>query len=301
MNPPQDAAPEPRSAVALIALRYDGLSPSHQRVSDFILARPHEAALMTLERLSQATGVSPSTANRLATKLGLSGYPELKDLLRAELQEALRPVEEFVDTVGFSGLSRTAPWTLSMEDDLRRIRNIEAVGGDAAFAQACNLLATARRVHVSGFGGSAFLAGYAVYCLSSLRDGVAALQDEAGFETVGRRLIGATPDDVAVVLGFARYSEQSLRVGRSLRRLKVPTICITDHPNSPLAEFADIRFIAQRRAGFVLSGPGAAALVIIEALLRGAALALGRQAVEERSARLVSLLGDAVVVPRSGE
>jgi DNA-binding MurR/RpiR family transcriptional regulator len=287
--------------VSLIADRYGGLSPGHQRLADFILTRPHEAALMTLERLSEATGVSAATANRLATKLGLSGYPELKGLLRAELQEALRPVEALVESVGFNGLSRSAPWTQSMDDDVRRIRGIEAVGGDSAFTKASNLLAKARRIYLGGFGSSAFIAQYAGFYLSSIREGCEVLPDSSGMEGASRRLLGAGDGDVAILLGFARYSEQIVRLAEQFHKLNVPIICITDGRDSPLAPFAATSFLVERKAGFVLSGPGGGAIVVIEALVWTTALALGRDQIEERSARLTSLLGPAVLVPKTGE
>ncbi|MNN92866.1 hypothetical protein D3C81_2112160 [compost metagenome] len=53
-----------------------------------------------------------------------------------------------------------------------------------------------------------------------------------------------------------------------------------------------------RKPGFVLSGAGAGAVAAIDALLRGTADILGEQAVMRRSARLTSLLGDAVITPR---
>ena len=300
MDPPDtaDTSAAPGPAVALIADRYRSLSPSHQRLADFILARPHEAALMTLERLSEATGVSAATANRLATKLGLSGYPELKGLLRAELQEALRPVEALVESVGFNGLSRSAPWTQSMEEEVRRIRGIEAVGGDGAFAKASHLLAFARRVYVGGFGSSAFIAEYAGYYLDSLRDGCIVLANGAGIEGTSRKLLGAGKKDVALLLAFARYSEHVVSLAEQLHRLGVPIVAITDDEDSPIVPFATNCFLVRKKPGFVLSGPGGGAIVVIEALLWATALALGRNEIEERSARLTSLLGSAVRVPK---
>ena len=282
-----------------IAERYSRLSAGHRRLADYVLANPHEAALMTLERLAQVTGVSQATASRFGAKLGLAGHPELKRLLHAELKDALRPVEDLVDTIGFGGLSPTAPWTRSMQDDVSRIREIEAVGGDSTFAASSALLAQARHVYVIGFGSSAFIAQYAAYYLASLRPGCEALTDASGMEGLARRLLDAGTGDAAVIIGFARYSTESIRAAEHLDALKLPTICITDSRSSPVARFATKCFVVGKKPGYVLTGAGAGALVLVEALLRGTAAVLGREAIERRSARLVSLLGDAVVPPRN--
>ena len=292
-------AAEP-SVVALTGARYATLSASHRRVADFIMASPHQAALMTLEDIARATGVSKATANRLAARIGLSGYPELKRRLRAELQEALSPVEDLVDTLRVQNFSRTAPWTQSIAEDLERIRHIDAIGGDAAFAAACTSLAQARRVFLLGLGSSAFIAQYAQFCLASLRDDCHAVADASGIEGGLRSILGAGPDDVALLISFARYSSHSLRLAGQLHRQRVPLICITDSRTSPAAGLAAQCFVVERKAGFVVSGPGAGGLSVVEALLRGTAAVLGVEKVEQRSAQLTRTLGDAITGPGKG-
>ena len=89
--PETKTVPLKLSAADIIAERFASLSPGHQRLAEFILSHPHQAAMMTLEEMSLTAGVSVATANRLAAKLGLKGHPEFKELLRSGLREALRP------------------------------------------------------------------------------------------------------------------------------------------------------------------------------------------------------------------
>lgn len=81
--------------IALIAEMYPSLTDGHRRVADVILSSPHEAALMRLTDLAEAAGVSQATANRLSTRLGPDGHPELKRRLHSELRHALRSLENF--------------------------------------------------------------------------------------------------------------------------------------------------------------------------------------------------------------
>ena len=288
------------SVISLIGDRYGELSASHRRVADFILSSPHQAALMTLEDFARETGVSQATTNRLGRKLGLSGFQDLKRLLRADLQEALSPVEEFVATLRPQHLARKAPWTESIEEDLERLSGIRAVGGDAAFAKASALLASARRIFLIGFGSSSFIAQYGAFCLSSLRDGCEALPDSGGLEGAHRRLLGAGPADAALLLAFARYTRDGIRVAERLHGAGVPLILVSDSEKAPHARFARHHVVVGRKSGFVLSGSGPAGLAAVEALIRGAAAAIGAEEVERRSARLTSSLGEAIVTPRKG-
>ena len=295
------AADTGQSVIARIHGRYAALSPGYRRVADFVLASPHEAALMTLEAMAGAAGVSIATVNRFAGRIGLAGYPELKRLLKTELQQALRPVEDLIDTLRLPGLSRSAPWTASLEADLRQIAEVEADGGDRAFARASNMLATARRVFLVGFGSSSFIASYAAYNLSSLRDGVEAVTDSSGIEGAQRRLLSASGEDAALTIGFARYSTQAVELAGMLSRRRVPQIAITDGADSPFAAVADVAIGLRRKQGFVLSGAGAGALAVIEALLHGAAATIGAEAIERRFARLTSALGSAIEAPAEGD
>lgn len=281
------------TAVDLIGRSYAALTPAHRRVADFILSSPHQAALMTLDDMSRATGVSKATANRLAGRMGLNGWPELKRRLRAELELALSPVDDLAGTVRVHSFSRTAPWAQSLAEDLERIRGIEAVGGEAAFVRACELLATARRVHIAGFGSSAFIAQYAAFCLASLRDHCSALVTASGIEGALRDVISSGKEDAALLISFARYSEHSLHLASQLHRQGVPIICIGD-AGAPAAAMAASCFVVDRKPGFVVSGSGTGAVAVVEALLRGTAARIGLDEVKRRSQALTEALGHTV-------
>jgi DNA-binding MurR/RpiR family transcriptional regulator len=282
-------------AVELITRSYRGLSEGHRRIADFILASPHEAALMTQEKIADATGVSKATANRLGKRLGLSGYPELQQLLREELKEALRPIENLTETFRRPGAGGETPWAESIRQDLHLIGNIRTPGVDGAFAKASLALAEARRVFFVGFGSSAFIAQYGAFCMGTVREFADAIVDSSGIEGMQRKIMDAGPQDVAVQIAFARYSDHGARAGKQLRAQGVSMIAITDSENSPIAPLADIRFLVERKTGFVMSASGAGALSVVEALLRGTAASLGRDAVARRSARLTSSLGDSLL------
>jgi DNA-binding MurR/RpiR family transcriptional regulator len=293
---PLSATAREAQIIPLITELYPSLSDGHRRVADVILSSPHEAALMRLTDLAEAAGVSQATANRFSTRLGLDGHPELKRRLHSELRQALRSLENFSEVMAEQRSSGDL-WSLSLDDDATRIRQIAPLGGLGQFARASARLATARKVFIAGFGSSAFLAQYAAYCLLALRPNVEAVVDSSGVEGVNRRVLDAGPEDVALQIVFARYSESALSLAAAFRMLATPVIGLTDSPESPLTPFSDISIIVPRKPGFVLSGGSAGAMAALDALLRGAASSLGEETALRRSARLTSLLGASVIAP----
>lgn len=298
-NTPSDDASDssPRSAGALISARYSDLTKGQRKVASFILGNPHEAALMTLEELAFATDVSRATADRLAKRLGLSSHHELKQLLKQEARRNLRPVQEAADVVLNDQLTSALPWTESLQEDIRLIRQITEANPASAFAQATNLFKESRRILFVGFGSSAFIAQYAAFCLSALRENCEAVTDSGGIEGVFRKLQDADASDVAVQISFPRYSRSVLSTADHLRRNRVPVIGITDTAASPLSRLSNICFYADRKSGWTLTGSAIGAMALTEALLRATAAAIGHSVVAERSARLTGLLNESVLLP----
>jgi DNA-binding MurR/RpiR family transcriptional regulator len=269
-------------------------------VADFILGNPHEAALMTLQNLAVASGVSKATADRLAAKLGLAGHPELKALLREQLKQALRPVQELTEVVNEDAASEAGPGLRSLNEDIRQLGQIAASRPGPPLRDGGELLGRARRIYFVGFGSSAFIAQYGSFCLSALRPGCEAVTDSGGLESVQRKLLDSTSADAAVLIAFPRYSDAVVRAAEFFRRSGIPIIVITDTSGSPLCPFATMSFLTRRKSGWALTGSATGAVAVIEALLRETATTIGIEEVQGRSARLTKLLGNSVLNPHEG-
>src|SRR4030067_484348 len=66
---------------------YADLSPSYQRLADFLMDHPYEAAFMTATQLGKQLEVDTATVVRFAQKLGYHGYPDLLGEVQAEVRE----------------------------------------------------------------------------------------------------------------------------------------------------------------------------------------------------------------------
>src|SRR5690606_20868479 len=141
---------------------------------------------------------------------------------------------------------------------------------------AVRLLARAKRVYVAGFRASFAPAFTFQYLYRLFRPSVAMLRGDAGTLEMELRAMG--PGDALVIIGFAPYSQESVRRAEAARRVGCRIVAICDSVVSPLAQVADNTLLfSTRTTSFFPSSVAATALVelLIEQLLAKA----GRQAV----------------------
>ena len=92
-----------------------------QSAAQYILDRPHEVALLSMREQAKQAGVQPATMTRLAKRLGLEGYDDLRDLYA----EAIRN-----GGLGFSGKAGAQVATQKAKGE--RALAIEIVGALSA-------------------------------------------------------------------------------------------------------------------------------------------------------------------------
>jgi DNA-binding MurR/RpiR family transcriptional regulator len=68
---------------------YTDLSPSFQRLADYLVDHQYEAAFLTATQLGKQLSVDTATVVRFAQRLGYPGYPELLDEVQAEVRVQL--------------------------------------------------------------------------------------------------------------------------------------------------------------------------------------------------------------------
>jgi DNA-binding MurR/RpiR family transcriptional regulator len=63
----------------------DTLTPAEGQLVQILSAKPMETAFLSATKLAELAGVHPATAVRLAKKLGFHGYPEMREVLQADV------------------------------------------------------------------------------------------------------------------------------------------------------------------------------------------------------------------------
>jgi DNA-binding MurR/RpiR family transcriptional regulator len=238
----------------------DGLSPSHRRLAERVLADPEGVAFMTVTDLATAVGVNESTVVRFATGQGLAGYPGLVELCRARLREQAQLVGRLTRTTGLDAAAGGDLLDLSATFERANVVRTLLGVDRAAWAATVAALAGAPRVHVLGLRkchAAAYLLGY---LLRMVRDDVATLGTGPG--TLVEELRRVRAGDCVVGLAIHRYARATVQGFRWAGEQGATTVALTDNRASPLARTADHAFLVETAGVAVLrSMTGFTALV----------------------------------------
>ncbi|MBS7812534.1 MurR/RpiR family transcriptional regulator [Roseococcus pinisoli] len=217
-----------------------------------VLAHPEDVAVFSMRELARRAGVPPVTMVRLAQRLGLPGYGELRrrymDGVRAgrllgpaanRNADAARDIAAAAarnnGALGFAGEFFAA------EQEI--LRSSFAQLDETALDEAADLLAGARRVHVVG-RRTTFPAAFALaYALRKARPDVSLIDDMGGAPEAF--LEDVTAGDALVAITFAPYSRLTLSLASAAAKAGARIAGITDAPSAPLGKLAGrLLFIA---------------------------------------------------------
>lgn len=240
-----------------ITRQYPKLSPSFQRIADFILASHQRAAFMSASRLAKHVQVDVATVTRFAQQIGYEGYldlvREIQETVLQEMHESRVPVIERLQTAEDA-------FTQTMWRDWANLENTIQALPDKAGQQAVAAMAQAERIYVVGEGVGAALASAAQSYLKMARPNVILL-DRGPFETAMElKELGA--EDVVIGIGFTSYAYLATRAVQRGNEVGATTIGIIAQANCPLGAHAQILLsCAPSEKGYLPSMTGIAAIL----------------------------------------
>ncbi|WP_058911194.1 MurR/RpiR family transcriptional regulator [Entomohabitans teleogrylli] len=210
---------------------YPQLTPELQRAADFTLSHTHDVITLSMRAFATLAQVKPATLLRLAQRVGFSGWVELKN--------------SFIVSVGFQHESygvRAGRLVEKGEGDRlydevfnTHHANLERTSEEnrESLTAAVDLMESAQHVYICGFRASFPIAWSVYYVYRLFKKQVSLIDGFASNDEMFTREIG--PDDVLVIIGFAPYSRESLRVLEAARQIGARVVALTDTPASPLA------------------------------------------------------------------
>lgn len=207
-------------------------------------------------------GVPPTTLVRLAQRLGLPGYNDLK----RRYVEAMRKSD--VTGIGGIAASRSYEGALSVTSNVRRSggtsfsESVFAAEHEVlrltfsnldmkAIEEVVTALATARHVYIVG-RRITFAPAYALrHALHKARPGVILIDDVGGMTEIP--LEDASPEDLLVAITFAPFNRRTLLLAQQAHDVGVRVVSITDVPAPAFRKIAgNFAFVvASRGGGFV--------------------------------------------------
>ena len=218
---------------ALIRARFAEFSPQFQAGAALLLEQPDLVAVSSMRKIAKHTRVQPAALVRLAQQLGFPGWNELRELFVERIRARPEPLTSRARAL-VNTKNALAPNLLAAQQ-----HNLEATAAQnvLAIVQAARLLRRASRVHVAGFRSCYPVAFGLVYGYRLFRSSVWLLTGEAG--TLEMQLRDLQRDSATVVISFAPYSTEAVRVAKVAKEKGGKVIAITDSAVSPIALNAD--------------------------------------------------------------
>lgn len=223
------------------------LTASDKLVLDFMTANRKSACFLSSYEIARRVGTSPSTVVRLSHKLGYGNFSAFRRALQNELAMTEgRAIDAESATRSPARADGDEAALALYTENLRRTLEAGATPeNDRRIAEAAELAARARRVCVMGFRACAGLAASAAVQLSCLRPGVVTAGECRPFADM---LIDLSPEDVMLIITFARYSSDAALAAQLAREAECPVIAFTDSFAAPAARGA-AKVILSRSGG----------------------------------------------------
>ena len=255
--------------VGLLKSGFEGLSPQLQEAARWVIDHPADVALLTTREQARRAGVAPATMTRLAQRIGLKGYDEIRKLYAEAVRrrpESFRArAEELLqrrDTEGDAALVHDV--LSSLAHHLQALTSAESI---ERFTAAAKLIAGAERVFCLGLRSS-FAVAYIFHYVRSLFGASSVLVDGAGGTGVDLlRTIGSA--DVMLAISVKPYTRHTVHAARYSRARGVRIVAVTDSEMSPLAALAQETLIVRTETPsfFHTMAPAFAAVECLAALV----------------------------------
>ncbi|RKP45905.1 MurR/RpiR family transcriptional regulator [Trinickia fusca] len=220
---------------ALIRERFSELSPQFQAGAAFLLDHPEEVAVSSMRTVAERAGVQPAALVRLAQQLGFPGWNALRDVFVARVRKRPQPLAQRARSLVKPQAKATLAHDLLAAQ--RHNLDVSTTQNTTLITETADLLRKAAHVHVAGFMSCYQVAFGLVYGYRLFRSSVSLLTGEAG--TLEMQLRSITKDSATIVVSFAPYSAEAVRVAKAVRERGGKLIALTDSAVSPVALAAD--------------------------------------------------------------
>src|SRR5580692_12747135 len=217
---------------------FDDMPEQLQAGARYVLDRPRDVALLSMREQARQAGVQPATMTRLAKRLGMDGYDDVRELYAAAVRDGDLG---FAGKAGVQVISQKLKGDKALAADMltsigQQIQKLSTPAGLDRLVSAAKALASARRIYCLGLRSSHSVAWHLHYVLSLVGersihiDGVAATGADAMARATGR--------DVLLVASVLPYTRMTVELAEYAVERGLRVVAITDSEVAPLAQIA---------------------------------------------------------------
>lgn len=210
------------------------------KIANYVLTQYDKVVFMTASKLAETVGVSQPTVIRFAQHLGFVGYHEFVGALQELIRLELTTPDRFSISLRNGGEVSRYPIRF-INKEIETLTLFSQHFPFESYKKALQIIATSHKVYVIGMRGSAALVMYFSYFLSKVKRPVFHITH--GGTINYDLLLEMEKKDLAIIVTFPRYPEETIRMARYLRKKGHQILTITDNSESPVIPFSDLSII----------------------------------------------------------
>ncbi len=218
------------------------LTATDRKLADVLLADPRQAAFLSTNEIASRAAVHPTSAVRLARKLGFDGYPALRTTLQCDLVDktaAAERVRKRIERLGKSKVLRAF-----VASEVRALERLPDQVRDKDIATVARAIIRARTTFLFGTGHSEVLAR--LMQIRLLRGGYNAVVLPADARESAALMMQARKGDVLILFVLFAVQPRIAKLARTARSIGAACAVITDITGTTVVTDADIVLSASR-------------------------------------------------------
>lgn len=216
--------------------KYDSLTHSQKQVAGYLDNHSDDVVFCTLEDLASRIEVSTTTIIRFARALGYSGFSDMQNDAKRDMQNKATLPERLDDTIVSGPEGNLLQQAFSL--DIENIRLTLAAQKTEDLRETIRLIAEAGTVYIMGMRSSFALAHYLASRLGEMKQNVRFIQSSGMIYP--EEIVGASERDVCIAYVFPRYSKTAISVLSWMRSKGVRIILVTALGDAPVRRYADV-------------------------------------------------------------
>ena len=219
--------------------KYNDMTHAQKTVANYVGEHPDDIAFCTLETLAAKINVSTTTVIRFARAMGYSGFSDMQDEVKREMQTKSTLPERLDDLISSRGgedLTLQSCFATDMDNLNQTLSGLDP----QELRKAVDMISGANRIYILGMRSSFSLANYLTSRLGEIKRNVSFVQSTGMIYP--EEVVSAGEGDVCIAYVFPRYSKTALNILAWMRSYGVKVILFTSMNDLPIRSYGDLCF-----------------------------------------------------------
>lgn len=210
-----------------------GLSATHRKIGNYILAQYSSIAFSTLSDLAEKIGVSTTSVIRFSRAIGYSGYSEMQGDIQKNVIEKVTLPKRF-KTHPVKGNHK---FISTLQNDISNLEQTIRIMPAETLENVVQAILAADTVYIIGLRTSFSLAHLFSIMLGQIRHNVRLIQGIG--DTFPEEIMNVKKGDLCIAFVFPRYFTTTLNILKAAKNAGAAITIISNQSFLPVKQYAD--------------------------------------------------------------